>query len=147
VKTNLEKLKYLLNLEATSNNDLSVDEEKELDWLLAIREEEKRKSEPLPKCCNEIVTNPLARLTLKDSGNSETSGAYWHILYESFNNAHFSVQVNYCPFCSTKLPKVQRKSPVPEGICISRNDDEYCYSCGRTRFCLCNPAVAAFECI
>lgn len=54
--------------------------------------------------------------------------------------------VQFCPYCGTKLPEMQRKAAPPQPLQRFDHDGDYCLTCDEqaTR-CQCFPMEAAFE--
>jgi hypothetical protein len=56
------------------------------------------------------------------------------------------IEINFCPFCGTKVPQLQLKQPVPEGICKITDGGYYCGTCHqRLMNCKCHSPACAYE--
>lgn len=123
-----------------------------IEEIIEIGQEENQFG-PSPKCCDKIqetreyhfYEGPVIRLSVMDYDREENkvvTRIRWKIISKDLE-----IEVNYCPFCGTKLPKVREKEIKPEPLWTP--NDGYCGTCNRRngRGCRCNPPEAAYEVI
>lgn len=131
-------------------------EERELDVLWDQRRQEQIDAIPRPNCCAAIQKYPVIKFRVDKGSDSSLMGGRWIIeVSPSFLDFCRGGLVEYlegmpdpeyCPFCSSKLPKMVRKNPPPPNICRVTDGGYYCDICHeRLDSCICDPPSAAFE--
>lgn len=150
-----ERLRELL---ALGPDGRSQEQELECARLMDQRRHEQRASIPRLTCCDAIREYPVITFTvgIRDEDTSKASG-YWRVRVDSnfwneYDGGHYVDYIKgmpepeYCPFCSSEVPKMARKIHPPPHLCRVTDGGYYCDTCEeRLDSCFCDPPAAAFE--
>lgn len=148
-----QKLKKLLK-----KGDITEDEDCELEELLNLRKLEQQLAYPTPQCCQDAMKYPVISFAVKyTSGDTSKNKGEWYIKTLDKIIDHHSTkdwlkwndnrpEPKVCPYCSTSLPKMKRKKPVPKDVCRVTDGGYYCDTCEkRLNCCICLPHEFAWE--
>lgn len=149
------RLRELLDL---GPDGRSSEQEQEFDRLMDQRRREQKASIPHLNCCDAIQEYPVITFAVRigDGDTSKASG-HWMVrvddrFWNEYEGGHYVEYIKgmpepeYCPFCSSTLPKMTRKNPPPPNICRVTDGGYYCDTCHeRLDGCICDPPSAAFE--
>lgn len=118
------------------------------------------KSLPRPTCCTKIIDYPIINLA-STTTEGEAENPRWlmqvetpyprNIHRESNVNGYFdfvpqNIEMDKCPFCSTKLPEVELKTRMPKNIMTITDGGYYCDTCkDRLNCCDCYPSEAKYK--
>ncbi len=112
------------------------------EWLdvASFRRAEILSELPVPFCCPLIAGARVAAPDYKDAPK-------WGALYKVHSNGTRWVDVHFCPFCGTKLPKLVLKATPPPQVCVS--DSPFSVHCGvcheRGDDCYCSHPLSVYE--
>ena len=133
-----ERLRELLDL---GPDGRSEEQEQEFDRLMDQRRREQKASVPHLTCCDAIQEYPVITFSVRigDGDTSKASG-HWRVrvddrFWNEYEGGHYVEYINgmpepeYCPFCSSELPKMARKNPPPPNICRVTDGGYYCDTC------------------
>lgn len=149
------RLRELLDL---GPDGRSFEQETEFEYLMSQRRLEQKDAIPHLTCCEAIQEYPVITFIVP-IGKDDTSKApgRWVVrvderFWNEYTGGHFREYVEgmpepeYCPFCSSEIPKMTRKNPPPPDICRVTDGGFYCDTCHeRLDGCICDPPSAAFE--
>jgi hypothetical protein len=105
---------------------------------------------PRPVCCEKI--NEIGEyafyegppIVLSTARRNPETGDYFSLIDPHWRMRKVGFEVDFCPFCGTKLPEVEKMENPPQPLWIG--DDDYCGTCDeRNRECECNPPWAAYR--
>lgn len=150
-----ERLRELL---ALGPNVRSPEQEFEFDRLMDQRRREQKASVPHLICCDAIQEYPIITFSVRiGDGDTSKGSGQWRVrvddrFWNEYEGGHYVEYINgmpepeYCPFCSSELPKMARKNLTPPNICRVTDGGYYCDTCHeRLDGCICDPPSAAFE--
>lgn len=155
-----ERLLELLALrhDPAGDSELTVEQNTELEELLAQRRRGQFAAVVHPNCCAAIQKYPLLTFRVKypESDSATASGkwavrvdeGFWYDYYTEDLSKYIGEmpEPEYCPFCGTHVPKMVRKDPPPPHVCRVTDGGYYCDTCKqRLNECICDPPSAAFE--
>jgi hypothetical protein len=147
----------LLELLRVGTYARSADQELEFDTLRGQRRFEQLALIPRPTCCEAIQKYPVITFEVSDGPDSSLADGRWGFRLPPEFWDHFGTgglikyiqdmpEPEYCPFCSSTLPKMIRKDPPPPHLCRITDGGFYCDTClERLDGCICDPPTSAFE--
>lgn len=103
---------------------------------------------PKLSCCPRALETPVVVLRRqRKSLKSKEAEPYWGARAEEDRiklDRYSPVEVKYCPFCATPVPKLRMKDPFPADVCYYEDGGYECLSCHEAE-CICMPPEAAYE--
>ena len=153
--------------ELRGREQLSDEEEQELEGLLDERTWEAIRKIVRPTCCEAAQKYPVITFGIntgflvnpsnpRDYDSGKVDGE-WRVHASSDLLSRFSdgtqryfldrPSAKFCPYCGEPLPKmVRKKDPPPPPVCRIIGDSDYCETCKeRLQACICDPPEVAFE--
>ncbi len=131
------------------------DEMAELEELQSDLHQAQKDAIPRLTCCEPNRRHPAAVFSVSvDDLDDEGVGlrGRWRVAY--FDSvvlrdlAFYETmpEPKFCPYCAAPIPRMVRKTALPENLCKITDGGYYCDACGkRCNECLCLPPEAAFE--